>query len=316
MNRSMPRPTVMTRAAYGWQVMQRAAGVVSARVRLRARASDRRPVPANVMFGKALVPELRPEQLALARFDLYLYDVMTSERLEGQIVFEYGTLLRSIGSWAGLRVLDVGTGRSTLPAWMCHAGARVTAFDLSTPAEAPIEGFLERVNRLVGRPAAALRRVAGSMRCLPFADDRFDLVTSLSVVEHLDTDLPRRTFVPYDEQRARLARVLDEMIRVTAPGGQLYITSECCDFDRAASDRWRQAYYYDEGPALSGAWPVQDVQPLFYDYLRDRGCSLVGGNRFAAGDIDRADRWSWRGPYFSAFAVLARKGDETNGRAR
>ena len=79
------------------------------------------------MFGKALVPELRPEQLTLARFDLYLYDVMKSERLEGQIVFEYGTLLRSIGSWAGLRVLDVGTGRSTLPAWMCHAGARATA---------------------------------------------------------------------------------------------------------------------------------------------------------------------------------------------
>jgi len=307
MTRSMPRSTVSNRAAYGWRVMQRAAGVVSARLRPAARTPDRPAVPANVMFGRHLLSELRAEQLTLAQFDLYLYDVMTSERLEGQIVFEYGTLLRSIGSWSGLRVLDVGTGRSTLPAWISHAGARVTAFDLSSPAEAPLEGFLERVNRVVGRPVTTLRRVSGSMRCLPFADGSFDLVTSLSVVEHLDTDLPRRTFVPYAQQQERLARVLDEMIRVTAPGGHLYITSECCDFGRAASDRWRQAYYYDEGPALSGAWPVQDVPRLFYDFVRDRGCSLVGGNQFAAGDIDRADRWSWRGPYFSAFAVLARK---------
>src|SRR5205814_2369621 len=130
-------------------------GVGSARVRLPARASDRRPVPANVMFGKALVPELRPEQLTLARFDLYLYDVMKSERLEGQIVFEYGTLLRSIGSWAGLRVLDVGTGRSTLPAWMCHAGARVTAFDLSTPAAPPAIGGGRRTTTTRGRRCRA-----------------------------------------------------------------------------------------------------------------------------------------------------------------
>ena len=40
---------------------------------------------------------------------------MNSPRLEGQIVFEYGTLLRALERWSGLRVLDVGTGRSTFP---------------------------------------------------------------------------------------------------------------------------------------------------------------------------------------------------------
>jgi SAM-dependent methyltransferase len=163
------------------------------------------------------------------------------------------------------------------------------------------------VNGIVGRRPGAMTEVAGSMRDLPFADASFDLVTSLSVVEHLDTDLPARTFVPYDEQQRRLARVLDEMVRVTRPGGLVYLTSECCDFERATVDRWKQAYYYDEGPALSGAWPVQDVPRLFYEYLAARGCALTGGMQFDPAAIARPDHWSWRGPYFSGFSVLARK---------
>ena len=133
------------------------------------------------------------------------------------------------------------------------------------------------------------------MRDLPFADNSFDLVTSLSVVEHLDTDLPARTFVPYDEQQRRLARVLDEMIRVTKPGGHLYVTSECCDFSRATTDRWKPAYYYDDGPALSGAWPVEDVPRLFYDYVvRARlrpgrtACSSTPSEHLATGSLDLA----------------------------
>ena len=107
------------------------------------------------------------------------------------------------------------------------------------------------------------------MRCLPFADASFDLVTSLSVVEHLDTNLPERTFVPYQEQQRRLAEVLDEMIRVAKPGGSIYVTSDCCDYDRATTDNWRGAYYYEEGPALSAAWPVADVPCLFYRLRRE-----------------------------------------------
>ena len=115
------------------------------------------------------------------------------------------------------------------------------------------------------------------------------------------------TFVPYEEQQRRLARVLEEMIRVARHGGLLYLTSECCDFTRATTDGWKPADYYDQGPELSGAWPVQDVQSLFYDFASDRGCELVGGVQFRAADIARKDHWSWRGPYFSGFSMLARK---------
>lgn len=305
---TLTKPTTKQRLGYLWRVMGQASGVLRARLRSAPHAGtyvDR--TPSNVMFNATIPPVLEAERSALERFDLYLYDVMNSPRLAGQIVFEYGTLLRAIDGWPNLRVLDIGTGRSTFPNWMSCAGAVVTAFDLSKPAERSWGGFQKRVNDIVGRRHGAVHAVAGSMRCLPFEDASFDLLTSLSVVEHLDTDLPDRTFVPYDEQQRRLGQVLDEMIRVAKPGGHIYITSECCDFERATIDRWKPAYYYDEGPALSGAWPVQDVPRLFYEYVAARGCALVGGVQFAASNIAREDHWTWRGPYFSGFSLLARK---------
>ena len=285
-----------------------ALGVVKARLRDAVATRESAPVvPFNVMFNSDLLPPLERQRRSLETFDLYLFDIMNAPRLQGEKVFEYGTLLRGIPDWRGLRVLDVGTGRSTLPQWMIFHGARVTPIDLPIPAEDRWGGFQERLNKFIARRAGVVAGVAGSMRRLPFRDGSFDLVTSLSVVEHLDTDLPDRTFVPYPEQRKRLADVLDEAIRVTAPGGHIYLTSECCDYDRARLDTWRSAYYYIDGPPLSAAWPVHEVPELFYEYVTDRGCDLVGGLQFDPSDIDDADHWSNRGPYFSGFTLLARK---------
>jgi len=303
----MSRTTLSARASYGWTVLGRASGVLRARLRGRAAETAPAAVPFNAMFDVGTVAALEPERSALERFDLYLFDVMNAPRLRGQIVFEYGTLLRAISSWRGVRVLDIGTGRSTFPRWLSRAGAHVTTFDLATPAEQGAGGFHERVDQIVRKSPGVLHRVCGSMRALPFADACLDLVTSLSVVEHLDTDLPSRRYVPYDEQQRRLAEVLDEMIRVTRPGGSLYLTSECCDYQRATTDNWRGAYYYEEGPPLSAAWPVDDVRWLFYDYVAQRGCVLTGGVQFNPDDIADACRWTSRGPYFSGFSLLARK---------
>ena len=262
----------------------------------------------NAMFQSAAVSRLGREKRRLEAFDLGLFACLNDPRLQGQIVFEYGTLVNWMPSWRGVRVLDIGTGKSTLPCWMIAQGASVVGFEFPEPVERLGRGALARLSDLqVRRYRRHLAQVAGDMLELPFADASFDLVTCLSVIEHLDTDLRDMSYVPYPEQRRRAGRLLDEMVRVTRPGGALYLTSECCDYTRATTDAWRESYYYRQGPPLSGAWPVKDVPEIFYDYLVKRGCALPGGVSFEPSEL-RGDgtHETFRGPFFSAFSVLAR----------
>lgn len=281
--------------------------VLVARARGGERVPERDP-RATRLFERSDVGRLRSSVLPLEAFDLSLNVTLNDPRLEGQIVFEYGALLDAVREWRGLRVLDVGSGRSTLPRWMASRGARVTAFDLPAPVESRAGGWLGRFDCwLAGASARAVHDVAGSMLDLPFASGTFDLVTSLSVLEHLDTDLPARTWVPREEQARRARRAVEEMLRVTRRGGLVYVTSECCDFARATTDRWKGAYYFTEGPDLAGAWPVGDVRAIFHDSLTALGGCLDGQDAFAPERIADPSTWTWRGPYFSVFNLLARK---------
>lgn len=285
-------------------------GLIATRLRALSRRTKRQPLPAwNSMFRRDLLPSLENEKQELAAFDLYLYDSLNNPRLLGQIVYEYGMLLNYIPQWGGLKVLDIGTGRSTLPNWMSSKGASVVCFEYPKQLEGTILGRFGKLNRMATRPAPRKPVMAsGTMLELPFADNSFDLVTSFSVIEHLDTNLPDLSYVPYEIQKQRAAQVLNEMVRVTRPGGHIYITSDCCDYATVKTDAWRSAYYYKEGPDFSGAWPVQEVPALFYDYLQARGCRLAGSNTFRPEDLNGNENFnSFRGPAYSAFAVLAIK---------
>lgn len=312
-------------------------GQVVARVRRRARSLRRRlaalalaarvaarrtgtrlsglpprdPLPSwNTLFRRDRLPRLRREKLMLESFDAELMARLNEKRLRGQILFEYGTLLNAIPTWTGLSVLDIGTGGGRLPRWMAAQGAAVVCFDYPRPVERPAHSSGDAVTRRGRRKAAPLEVswVKGDMLELPFASGSFDLVTSLSVIEHLDTDLADRRYVPYAEQRMKAQRALSEMVRVTRTGGTIYLTSDCCDYSRTTSDAWRPYYYFVDGPALSGAWPSGDVQEIFYDYLTRQGCTLMGRNTFAASEITGDPNFAtFRGPFFSCFSVLARK---------
>lgn len=261
------------------------------------------------MFQKDRLSFLGKEKFDLETFDLYLYSTLNDPRLLGQIVFEYGTLLNWCPSWRGLKVLDLGSGRSTLPYWMASRGASVTTFEYPHPIEQKIAGKIGRLNRFImEKVSGRVIEIYGDMMVLPFKDHSFDMVTSFSVIEHLDTDASDLSYVPFPEQRKRAAKVLNEMIRVTKSGGYIYLTSECCDYTKVKSDAWRSSYYYKEGPEFSGAWPVQDVKEIFYNYFIRQGCALVGDISFDPSHLNKnSDFTTFRGPSFSAFSVLARK---------
>lgn len=98
---------------------------------------------------------------------------------------------------AGATLLDLGCGTGRSSRLLADRGFRVTGSDLS-------EKFLDRTLESKG-----LTLVAADAMALPFPDQTFDAVASYCFIEHVP-DVPK---------------VLDEMIRVTKPGGRILVLS-------------------------------------------------------------------------------------------
>jgi SAM-dependent methyltransferase len=99
----------------------------------------------------------------------------------------------------GARALDVGCGFGRWTRWLARHGADVVGVD-------PTEGMLEAARR-VSAPTIQYRRMSAT--ALEFPDDSFDLVTCITVVQHLDPS----------EQELAIA----EMTRVLRPGGEVVV---------------------------------------------------------------------------------------------
>ena len=104
-------------------------------------------------------------------------------------------VLESLGPLAGRRVLDLGCGKGRFAAHLKGSGAEVIGLDLSAAMLASATG---------------LARVRASAKRLPFADDAFDAVVAIEVLEHVGAVGP----------------VLDEARRVLKPGGRLAIVDK------------------------------------------------------------------------------------------
>ncbi len=83
--------------------------------------------------------------------------------------------IEQIGPSKGLMILDVGSGASALPIYLARQGAMVVSVD---------------PEMLVELPDGRVRRIKAGLPTLPFRDDSFDVVTCISVFEHLGTDIP------------------------------------------------------------------------------------------------------------------------------
>jgi len=105
-----------------------------------------------------------------------------------------------IGDVAGLDVLDIGCGDGRLAIQMARAGARVVGLD-------PDAAMLRAAGDQAKAAGVRLDLIDGRVEALPLADQRFDVVTAVTVL----------CFVRDETLAWR------EMARVLRPGGRLVI---------------------------------------------------------------------------------------------
>ncbi|MGF1552644.1 MAG: bifunctional 2-polyprenyl-6-hydroxyphenol methylase/3-demethylubiquinol 3-O-methyltransferase UbiG [Paracoccaceae bacterium] len=103
---------------------------------------------------------------------------------------------REIEGWQGRDALDLGCGGGFLAEALVERGARVTGLD-------PSEGAIESARTHAREAGLDIRYDVGPGEAMPYADDSFDLVLSVDVLEHVSS----------------LDATLDEVRRVLRPGG-------------------------------------------------------------------------------------------------
>ena len=141
------------------------------------------------------------------------------------------------------RVLDVGCGNGKTVAALLQKECVVTGIDVSASAiEHCRDHFADAGNFLEGDATA-----------LPFPDSTFDLVLLIHLLEHLDGDARRRS--------------VQEAIRVTAPGGLVFIRAFSRDDlrygkgERTGEHSFRRgngiSYHYFDRIELEGLFPLE-----------------------------------------------------------
>jgi ubiquinone/menaquinone biosynthesis C-methylase UbiE len=195
------------------------------------------------------------------------YDAMDHSTVNRVFVADF------LAAWDGRGpLLDVGTGTAQIPIELCrqHPPAEVVAVDL---AEHMLAVGRDNVRRAGLEGRVRLQRC--DAKGLPFAGGSFGGVISNSIVHHIPE--PRR--------------VIEEMVRVTAAGGLLFVR----DLLRPADDRAVAALVEQYA---AGANDHQ--RQMFADSLRaaltlEEVRALVGALGFAAASVQQtSDRhWTW-----------------------
>lgn len=133
-----------------------------------------------------------------ARYDAWHADRICGEASGRRAIHVWHEMaLERLGDIGGLRVLDAGCGTGEFARELVRRGAHVAAVDLSPRAVAEAREI-----------SGAYCQVA-TVTDLPYPDGSFDLVVCLETLEHVPD----------------WALGLDELIRITRPGGRLIVTT-------------------------------------------------------------------------------------------
>jgi ubiquinone/menaquinone biosynthesis C-methylase UbiE len=176
----------------------------------------------------------------------------------------------------GAEVLDLGTGTAQIPIELCRAAPHlhILGIDLA-------ENMLDLARRNVDR--AALRQVSlqrVDAKQLPYAEGRFAAVMSNSIVHHIPE--PRR--------------VLAEAVRVTAPGGLLFVRDLLRPDDDATVARLVGAYAAGANRHQRAMFEASLRAALSLDEIRGLVAGLGFDPQTVAATSDRHWTWSARKP--------------------
>ena len=135
--------------------------------------------------------------------------------------WEYPWALINMELKAGMAVLDAGCGRSPVQYLMADLGVDVTGVDLFE--DVAWHGIDRQLAKICKRTIEYRRE---SLDTLSFADNTFDRVCCLSVLEHcrIRAEVNDKIIPQSSEDKALQRKIISELIRVLKPGGLLVVT--------------------------------------------------------------------------------------------
>lgn len=255
------------------------------------------------IFDESDLEKLKHYAQRLMAYDYSMFERLSDPRLKGLRAWEYGLLLAFLKRSGDIRnwnLLDVGPGRSILPAFMAEMTETVTTLDYESPLEKPTEYTQAKLKE------SRISSHQGSMLALPFENEKFDLVTCISVIEHLD-DMGEGKQTSYEEFIKRTKTGLSEMIRVIKRGGYLYLTTDAYILQMQKEvDQWSKKRR--PGNVIWSAYKYPEIQEVFLNMVDQGGLKLVGKPEYDRELlISDSKRSCYRGRYFTTFAILGRK---------
>lgn len=251
----------------------------------------------NSFYNESQITKRQHTIKKMYSFDHEFQEFIDQKEIYGLRKWEYCTLLEAFkGDFSSMRVLDVGCGRSLFSAYLTTLGARVVTLDLPNPLQEQ-EAVIKKRSRY------GIDHYNGSMLDIPFETGSFDLVVSISAIEHLQevTSYPLQSR-NYDDFVKDTASAVKEMARVVKPGGFLFITSDLFDPMRQKEDNWRPA------AGVTCAYKVEDFNDTFITTQKRAGFFFDRPFNYDFNPIIKeASRATYRGRYFTTFATLMRK---------
>lgn len=227
----------------------------------------------------------QPKQVA-QMFDALAerYDLMNDVMTAGQVRLWRKAVQRIVAASPGDRVLDLAAGTGTSSRSFAQSGGDVVACDFSVgmlrTGQAKLLAGDPKQQRTRGRVAFT----AGDALRLPFEDGAFDVVTISYGLRNV--------------QRTRDA--LEEMRRVTRPGGRL-VVAEFSQITFGPVDVLYRRYLSKGLPRLA---QMMARNPAAYDYLAESIADWPAQRELA--DLIRSAGWSavrWRNLAMGVIAV-------------